>query len=251
MHKEKLTCAICQPHYLPWIGYFEMIDRVDVFVLLDDVQFIKREWKNRNRIRKDPTGSDTKWLTVPITKECQRSLLKDTRISNGHNWAAAHFESLRHTYRNTSFVSGHLQRLSEIIETYRNSSLADLNAALITHICHQLGITTRLIRSSELHVNGKREHKLLNICKTLGADVYLANSATGEYVQAEFFQKDGVDFVLQDYQHPEYEQTWKGKRLPFLSHLSIVDLLFNQGKQSLEIIRKGRSNGESHSSGWQ
>ena len=249
MNRAKLTCAICQPHYLPWIGYFEMIDRVDVFVLFNDVQFIKREWKNPNRIRKSPTGSDTKWLTVPVTQECQRSLLKDARISNVHNWTAAHFESLQHTYRNTSFVFDHLMGLNEISEMYRDSSLADLNDALVTHICQQLGITTRLIKSSELHVNGKREDKLLNICKAIGADVYLANNSTGQYVQAEFFQRDGVDFVLQDYQHPEYKQTWKGRGLPFLSHLSIVDLLFNQGKQSLEIIRKGRANFESNCSG--
>ena len=239
--ESKLFCAICQPHYLPWIGYFEMIDRVDVFVFLDDVQFVKREWKNRNRIRKTSSNLDTIWITVPIQKDAQRELIKDALISNERDWIREHFQSIYHTYGKTSFFNKYSSSLREIAEKNSRESIAQLNMALIRFICKELGINTKLIKSSSLNVKGKKEEKLLNICKAIRADLYLANNATGDYVSANYFNKEGIQFVLQNYNHPEYKQIYKKKILPFLSHLSIIDLLFNYGPDSLNIIRRGRT----------
>jgi hypothetical protein len=230
------SCAICQPHYIPWIGYFEMISRVDMFVFLDDVQFIKREWKNRNRIRKTPGANEPKWLSVPIKRECQHDLISRANISNDRDWASGHLSSLKHTYLKTRFFHEYFDDIKGILAAERFGSLAELNISLVRYFCNLLGIRTKLIRSSSLTVGGRREERLLNICKVLRATAYLANNATAAYVGAEYFASHNIGFMVQDYEHPIYEQAYEGKTLPFLSHLSIVDLLFNHGPRSLDIL---------------
>ena len=238
--EANLSCAICQPHYLPWIGYLEMIDRVDVFVFLDDVQFVKREWKNRNKIRKTADGEDTKWLTVPIVKQSQKSLIKDAMISNESDWVHQHLQSIQRVYANTPYFKEYYTPVKNLIECHREDTLANLNIALITYLCKELEVNTKLIRSSDLKVNGKKEVKLLNVCKALGSDLYLANNATGEYVEENYFKKDGIWFELQNYRHPVYNQINKNKVLSFISHLSVIDIIYSHGSNSMEIIRTGK-----------
>lgn len=238
---KKISCAICQPHYLPWIGYFEMISRVDAFVFLDDVKFIKREWKNRNRIRKSAEGTDTKWLTVPIAKESHDMMINAAEISTDWDWAESHINSLRSVYEHAPHFSEYIPGIKEIMENNSKGTLSDLNISLIRHISGLLGIKTILVNSSDIKAEGRREEKLLNICKTLGAGLYLANNATAEYVGEDYFQREGIDFKTQNYVHPQYEQKCKNRLLPFISHLSVVDLLFNQGPKSLEIIKNRKA----------
>ncbi|QGY40884.1 hypothetical protein GM415_12340 [Pseudodesulfovibrio cashew] len=236
-----LSCAICQPHYLPWVGYFEMIDRVDVFVFLDDVQFIKREWKNRNRIRSGPTTEDTKWLTVPAVKEDQMKAIKDVRISEHSDWVQNHLNSIRHTYQGTPYFTPWFDRISEKLDEFRNMTVGNLNIALISWLCEEMGIGTKLVLSSDLDVPGKKEQKLINICGAIGADFYLANNATATYTGEADFGPHGIEFRTQDYTHPEYAQFNKGKGLPFISHLSVIDLLFNHDTAGKEILLSTRS----------
>jgi len=236
---SNLSCAICQPHYLPWIGYFEMIDRVDVFVFLDDVQFVKREWKNRNRIRKTSTGNETKWLTVPVVKQYQHGLIKDAIVSQEFDWRSKHTESLKMVYRNTPYFDVYYPEIKNIIQESSCQTLSELNTSLIEYFCCKFKIDTKLMKSSDLNVNGKREAKLLNLCKEIKSDYYLANNATAEYVSKEYFLNENIEFGIQNYVHPMYEQKSNGELLSFISHLSIVDIVFNQGPESIKIIREG------------
>ncbi len=233
------TIACCQPHYVPWIGYFEMVDRVDEFWLLDDVDFVKREWKNRNRIRKDRTDTETKWLTVPIERASQRGThIREARIANDFDWRTRHLDALAETYRRTPFVDDVLnlmeRGLSRDLET-----LGDLNATLLTDLCDHLGITTPLLRTSTLGARGRKTDKLVAVCRTVGADAYLANNGSAGYLEPERFQDAGVHCSYQDYEHPRYEQVSGTQVLPFLSHLSVLDLIANQGPASLEVLRRG------------
>jgi len=234
---SNLSCAICQPHYFPWIGYFEMIDRVDVFVFLDDVQFIKREWKNRNKIRKTATSIDSKWLTVPINKNDHKAFIKDAKISIDVDWAVEHCNSLQSVYKDSPFFEKYFTVIKGFITDNVQSTIGELNINIIESLCKELRIKTKLLRSSDLNVSGKKEEKLRNICLSLDADCYLANNATGEYVAPDYFQKDGIKFKLQNYKHPEYQQFYKGKLLPFIPYLSVVDLIVNCGDQSINVIR--------------
>jgi len=217
-----------------------MIDRVDVFVFLDDVQFIKREWKNRNKIRKTADGEDTKWLTVPIVKGRQKSLIKNAQISLEWDWVLDHSNRIHSVYRYAKYFDKYYLDIKGILLEYSKGTLSDLNINITKYICGELGIKTKLIKSSDINATGKREERLLNICKSLGADYYLANNATGGYVTAKYFQKQDIKFVLQNYKHPEYPQYFKNKLLGPIPFLSVVDLLCNCGNESLEIIRKGK-----------
>ncbi len=236
-----MICAICQPHYLPWIGYFEMIDRADLFVFLDDVQYVTREWKNRNRIRKTATGQYAKWLTVPVAKQDRSAPICDVSISTtAGDWVRRHLDALITVYKGAPFFEDHIGWIEENLSEHRVGKLADLNVHLATDICSIFGIDTELVRSSKLGIAGKREEKLRAICKELGATTYLANNATAEYVPAGYFEERQIDFQVQDYSHPVYKQLHRDQALSFVSHLSIVDLLFNAGPYALSILRLGR-----------
>ncbi len=241
-----MRCAIVQPHYLPWIGYFEMIDRVDVFVLFDDVDFIKREWKNRNRIRMERLGERTRWLTVPVLREDQRDTpIHRTRIDHTRSWAAEHIRNIQQTYRHTQFYASLHNGLSEVLQR-GHPTLAELNADLIQHLCDVLGIETRIVRASELAVTGRKTDRLANICSALGADAYLANNGSATYLDGSVFTSRHISWRYQDYQHPVYPQwsVWRDGRtadLPWISHLSIIDALFNLGpEETRAVMRVGR-----------
>ena len=109
------SVAICQPHYLPWIGYFEMIDRVDSYVFLDDVQFIKREWKNRNKIRKSPDSLETKWLSVPIEKQSQNTSIMETKVSAHDDWKTNHLNAISNVYSKSPFFEEVFPRFEEFL----------------------------------------------------------------------------------------------------------------------------------------
>ena len=232
--------AICQPHYLPWIGYFEMIDRVDLFVLFDDVDFIKREWKNRNRIRKDQTSTETRWLTVPVKRSCQRGTpIHQARLANDLEWSQTHLNAIQQVYRGTT----HFAELYPWLEAQLRppaQTLGELNCRLIVALCEFLGIHTSLVRSSELTNNGRKTDRLLSVLNAVNASHYLANNGSASYLEPQCFTDANIEWRYQDYTHPIYIQRSKNKEVPFLSHLSVIDLLMNHGPQSLEIIRKGR-----------
>ena len=200
------TCAILQPHYLPWIGYFEMIDWVDVFVFLDDVQFIKREWKNRNRIRKSPDHVDGKWLTVPVHREDQHAPLNQANLFADEDWVTAHLNAIRGTYQQTPYFEKIFPALKDALALAPKTVLSELNIAMINWLSDELGIKAQCLKSSELGVSGKREEKLLEVLKAINADFYLANNATATYVDVEFFINHGIGFATQDYEHPKYPQ---------------------------------------------
>ncbi|MDJ0765536.1 MAG: WbqC family protein [Myxococcota bacterium] len=239
-----MICAICQPHYFPWLGYFEMIDRADVFVFLDDVQFVDREWKNRNRIRKTETSEETSWLTVPVRREHKRSPINETLIASEIDWSAKHLAKIRAVYRHAPNFSVWFPFLEQAIEkSTKYETLSELNIYLVRQLCNALGIETETVRSSDLDAPGKREEKLKNICTALDAETYLANNATGDYVDASFFARAGIEMRLQNYEHPVYRQRAREETLSFISHLSVVDALLNVEGAVLGVIRSGNRGG--------
>ncbi|MEO0652828.1 MAG: WbqC family protein [Planctomycetota bacterium] len=234
------TIAILQPHYLPWIGYFEMIDRVDEFWLFDDVDFIKREWKNRNRIRGTADGSEPKWLSVPIERACQRGTpIAEARLASDVDWRRRHRDAFDEVYRHAP----HHALAAQLLEAglaREARTLAELNAALLEVLCGQLGIQTPLRRTSTLAVEGAKTERLIAVCRAVGATAYLANDRSSDYLQLERFAEAGIEIEYQGYAHPEYVQRSRGRELPFLSHLSVLDLIANQGEDALSVIRAGR-----------
>jgi hypothetical protein len=230
-----MKIAISQPTYLPWIGYFDLIDQVDRFVLLDDAQFVKQSWDQRNRI-KTPTAMQ--WLTVPVIfrgRLGQR--LCDVEIRDPR-FFEKHLRAFEVSYGKAHFFDVYFPRVRDILRHCGpGSKLVDLNLELIQWIMNELPLTTPMVRSSSLQVEGKRSERLVSICKLMGANEYLSpRTASYLFDDLPIFAHAGVRVWFHNYSHPEYRQRFP----PFCPYASILDLMFNEGPRSLKIIRSGR-----------
>jgi hypothetical protein len=228
--------AISQPTYLPWLGYFDLIDQVDVFVFLDSVQFEKQSWQQRNRIK---TPKDLQWLTVPVVFRGRfGQLIDEVEIREAEFWRK-HLRAIELNYRRTLFFDQYFSDLNSLLQLFtKGSLLVDLNIRLIEWLIKELGIQTTLVRSSSMGAEGKRGQLLINLCQSLGAKSYVSPLGSAIYLleQTAAFSENGIEVMFQHYEHPEYRQQFP----PFCSHASVLDLLFNEGDRSLEILRSGR-----------
>jgi len=230
--EKEFKLAVLQPSYIPWLGYFEQISAVDTFIFFDDVQYTVRDWRNRNYIKATP---DKLLLTVPVHGS-QTILIKDVKIDSEQQWAKKHLKAIKYNYAKAP----HLKEIIELLEPILNHNwtyLAELNIGIIQAINAYLDIKTKLLRSSQLNIAVEdKNDRLINICKGFGATHYYTGKAAKEYMDVDLFQKNNIKVIFQDYTHPIYSQQ-NGDFIPFLS---IIDLLCNCGKASLQIL-KGRN----------
>src|SRR5436853_2049189 len=232
-----MIVAIHQPTFVPWLGYFDRMLLSDLFVILDHVQFARRNYQNRALIRLE---DEARWLTVPVVQVSQKERIIEKRIDNPPEadatrwWGPNHFLTLRYAYRKAPFFEAYAPRLREILEA-RWDLLVDLNLALLDFLRHELEIDTPLVRSSGLGVEGQRSGLLLNICKHVGASAFLGGmGASREYLDAQAFADAKVEVQWQEFTHPVYPQAGNN---PFIKGLTALDLLFNCGPRSAEILR--------------
>lgn len=231
-----MRIAISQPTYLPWLGYFDLIDQVDTFVFLDTVQFEKRSWQQRNRI-KLPTGLS--FLTVPVAvKGHFDQTIVEADIAEPGFWET-HLRSIEMNYRRAPFFEEHFEGLSKVFQGIPEShSLADLNIRLVQWFCEVFCIKTTMRRSSEMNLPGRRSELLVTLCQSLSADYYLSALGSAVYLceDLHLFSDAGIEVGFQHYEHPEYRQLFP----PFVPYASALDLLFNEGSEAMAIIRTGR-----------
>lgn len=230
-----MIVAIHQPQYLPWLGYFDKIDQADIFVLLDCVQYKKNEWQNRNRLK---TPSGLSWITVPVLlSKGHTQLISEIQIDNTKTWQENHWKTFQSFYNKSPHFSEYKNFFEEIYNEKKYESLSTLNEDIIFYIVETLGIKTKIIRSSELgRIEGQKTELLINICSKLNATYYLSGAGAKVYLDTCQFKNTNIQLKFQEYSHPEYSQLF-GKFEPYLS---VIDLLFNCGGVSLEIIRSGR-----------
>jgi hypothetical protein len=218
--------AIVQSNYIPWKGYFDLINMVDEFILLDDVQYTRRDWRNRNLI-KTPTGP--MWLTIPVDVKGKYFQRIDETLISAPEWYERHWQSIVHNYSRAR----HFPEYRELFEgTYRGAQerfLSQINYRFLTTICSLLGIKTRLSWSTEFpHAEAKTE-RLISLCKAVGATEYLSGPAAKGYIDEELFRSEGVTLRYMDYSgYPEYSQLFP----PFEHRVSIIDLIFNTGPEA-------------------
>ena len=232
-----MLVAIHQPTYLPWLGYFDRMLQSDLFVLLDHVQFERRNYQNRTLIRLE---DEARWLTVPVVQLSQKERIIDKRVDNPSDtsgarwWGPSQFLTLRHAYRRAPYFELYAPRLSAILET-RWEKLVDLNLAALEFLREALGITTPMVRSSELAVEGQRSELLLNICKRVGASAFLGGmGGSRDYLDHAAFRAAGMGVVWQQFKQPQHSQCGEG----FVKGLSALDLLFNCGPRSGAMLRE-------------
>jgi hypothetical protein len=227
--------AIVQSNYLPWKGYFDLIASVDEFVLFDDMQYTRRDWRNRNRI-KTPTG--LQWLSVPVqVKGRFEQPMRDTRI-DGSAWADSHCKALAHNYRRAPAFAATAAWLEPLLRQPR-THLSVLNRALIEAVCARLGIGTRLSNSWDYELQGQRSERLASICAQAGADVYVSGPSARNYLDVAAFERRGVAVEWFDYRgYPQYPQLWGA----FEHGVCILDLLFHCGAEAPRFaLRQPRS----------
>ena len=224
-----MIVAAHQPQYLPWLGYFDKISRADRFVLLDNVQFKKNEWQNRNKIK---TAQGWQWLTVPVTYRYPQ-LINEVGINNTAKWQHKQRQAISTNYGKAP----HYDCLEGLLGQAFSRSwdwISELNVVLVRGLARALGIDTPLFVASELgEFPSDPDDRLIALTRHFGADTYLAGAGGKQYMNLEKYRENGIMVLFQDYQHPVYDQLF-GQFEPFMS---VIDLVLNHGSKSLNILR--------------
>lgn len=223
--------AILQSNYIPWKGYFDMIAAVDEFILYDDMQYTRRDWRNRNQI-KTPQG--IQWLTVPVSvKGKYHQTIRETEI-DGTDWAAAHWRALQQNYRRAPHFAEIAQWLEPIYLQESYTHLSQLNRRLIEAICRYLSIKTTISNSWDYTLQDGKTERLVDLCVKAGGSEYISGPAARDYIDEGLFSAAGIKLSWFDYAgYPEYPQMWG----EFAHGVTILDLLFNCGRDAPRYMR--------------
>ena len=225
-----MRCAVLQPSYLPWRGYFHQIQKADVFVFYDDVQYDKRGWRNRNRIK---TAGGPRWITVPVSARGAQITglpINEVRIVD-EPWAEKHVRTIAQAYAKAP----HVDRCLSLIEPHLSRGhdrLADLTIELTVALARELGSETEFLRSSELGVTGAKTDRLLAVLERVGATHYLSGPSAEAYLDESRFMEAGIGLEYMTYDYPEYPQLHP----PYEPQVSIVDLLAMEGERAPGLI---------------
>jgi hypothetical protein len=222
--------AILQSNYIPWKGYFDLIASVDEFIIYDDMQYTRRDWRNRNQI-KTPQG--LLWLTVPVkVKGKYEQTIKETEI-DGYDWLALHSKTIAQNYKKTPYF----EEIWSILEPLYQSNyiyLSQLNTSFIQAICDYLEISTKITYSWDYQLIDGKTERLADLCRQTGATEYISGPSAKDYVVKEVFDNLNIQLTWFDYTgYPEYPQLWG----EFVHGVTILDLLFNCGKESAGYMR--------------
>lgn len=224
-----MLVSIHQPEHMPWLGFFEKLLRADVFVLLDDVQFSKGDFQNRNRVKGQ---GGAQWLTVPVAHGFGQKINEVETAGDG--WREKHWKTLRSCYARAAHFETYA---GEFEEFYARpwTKLSELNVEAIRLLARAFRVEKEFVFSSALGAAGQKSELVLNICKAVGATHYYSGRAGSTYLDADAFRREGVEIVVQNFEHPTYEQLFM-KEQGFVPNLSAVDLLFNCGAEGLNLI---------------
>ncbi len=221
-----------QSNYIPWKGYFDLINSVDEFIFYDCVQYTKHDWRNRNKIK---TAAGAKWLTIPVqTSDLFTAIttVAEAQIADA-DWRRKHWSSISQNYSRARYFKTYAPTFEEL---YRSdeTSLSKINQLFITKICSLIGIETQISDSTRYELIGDRNERLVNLCKQSGADIYLSGPAAQSYLDASLFEKEGIQVEWMDYSgYPEYTQLFP----PFDHYVTILDLIFNEGPQAPQFMK--------------
>lgn len=225
-----MIVSINQPAYLPWLGYFERIARSDVHIVLDHVQFEKNSITNRNKVR---THQGWSWLTVPVVSKGQfgQLAINELAVSQSQPWQKKHWTTLSNAYAKAPFFKKHADFFESI---YLNNwdMLLPLTKEITAYMLDALSIKTKVVYSSDLKPSASKSELVLELCQLVGASQYLSGQFGRDYLDLSQFEEAAIQVQFQDYEHPLYNQV-HGE---FISHLSTIDLLFNEGPRSLSTL---------------
>ncbi len=231
---EKIL-GIIQSNYIPWKGYFDIINRSDIFIIFDEAQYSKNTWRNRNKI-KTPKG--LQWLTIPV--ECKGKCdqkIRDVVISDP-KWNVKHWKSVTANYARAKYFMDYKDRFEELYLGCGEKYLSLINYRFMTAICEMLGITTKMTWDSEYDLKGGKTEKLAYLCRQTKTQVYLTGPTAKGYLDEELFEREGLRIEYMDYSgYPEYNQLCP----PFEHQVSVIDLILNEGPNAADYMNTKRS----------
>jgi hypothetical protein len=225
-----MKVGIIQSNFLPWRGYFDFIREVDLFIVHDDIQYTKGDWRNRNRIK---TVRGPEWISVPVHYRQSSQLIQDTSIDYSKPWARNMLNKIRDSYRNAPCFEPYFSELSDLL-LEPAASISDLNLRLIKWVCAHLRILTPLTFSREYNPQGAKTERLIGILKQAGATIYLSGPSAQVYLEPDLFEQAGITLEYKVYGYPEYQQLYP----PFEPAVSVIDLLFMLGTGAKNYLDK-------------
>jgi hypothetical protein len=226
-----MNVVILQPSYIPWRGYFDQINKADLFIFYDDVQYDKHGWRNRNRIK---TASGSRWLTIPVFSGgavTNQLLIKDTKIDWSQKWNVSHFDTLRQHYKTAPFFNKYSALLQEYYQR-KDTYLADFTIDFTIALARELGISTSFMRSSSFNATGTKTDRLVEILTQTGATNYISGPSAKDYLEEEKLLSVGINVEYMSYHYPEYPQLYP----PFDAQVTVLDLMFMVGPEALHYI---------------
>jgi hypothetical protein len=223
--------AIVQSNYIPWKGYFDLINLVDEFILYDDRQYTRRDWRNRNVIK---TARGLQWLTIPVrVKGRYLQRIDETMISEAA-WAANHWKTIAQAYAPAPYFASYRDAIGDLYGASGEERLSTVNRRFLERICHLLGIKTRLTWCTDYEATGERTERLVSLCRQVGAQQYLSGPAGRAYIEDDLFRAAGIELMYMDYAgYPLYPQLHGA----FEHGVSIIDLLFNTGPEAPRFMK--------------
>lgn len=226
--------AILQSNYVPWKGYFDLINMVDEFILYDDMQYTRRDWRNRNIFK---TFSGLRWLTIPVeVKGKYFQKINETKISD-KDWVNKHWSSIKQNYSKAPYFKEYRYIFEDLYLNCNENYLSPVNYKFIVAINEILGINTKIRWSNEFDLVEGQTEKLLGICKDCNADTYLSGPAAKDYFDEELAKKENIKVEWMDYnQYPAYQQLYP----PFEHGVTILDLIFNEGDNAIQFMKSFR-----------
>lgn len=226
--------AIVQSNYIPWKGYFDMINQVDEFILFDDVQYTKRDWRNRNLIK---TQNGLKWLTIPVNvKGKYYQKIYETSISD-ENWKYNHWKTIVHNYSRAKYFNAYKEFWEELFCGTNEIYLSLINYRFLKAICDLLGIKTKISWSIDYQSTEGKTERLIYFCQQAKATEYLSGPAAKNYIDENLFQEAKIKLTYIDYSgYPTYTQLYP----PFVHEVSIIDLILNEGQDAWKYLKSLR-----------
>jgi hypothetical protein len=223
--------AISQSNYIPWKGYFDLINSVDEFILYDDMQYTRRDWRNRNKI-KTPTG--VSWLTVPVQNKGKYFQKINETVISEERWAQKHWLSIQQNYIKAPYFKNYRSIFEDFYMNCEEKMLSKVNYQLIIIICDILNIKTKIRWSAEFNLIGDQSEKIINICKQLDAQIYFSGPAAREYFNMDVAIKNKIVVEWMNYEgYSKYTQLFS----PFVHEVTILDLIFNTGTSSKNYMK--------------
>jgi hypothetical protein len=231
-----MTCAIMQPTFIPWAGYFNLIAQSSVFIFLDNVQLSKQSWQVRNNILLHGRQC---WLTLPTRRLTLSQKIMDVELHNKSSWKRKQLTTLEHSYSKKPHGKAVL-RLMKHIFSKPLTNLADQNILIIKSFSKKLGLSPKFVRASEISIDGQRSEKLLQMCSYFNCKTYISPQGAKKYIDEDgVFENSPIKLVYQDYYPTPYDQGNSGS---FVSHLSIVDVVANIGfEETKKYIHQGEA----------